>query len=571
MTVSELKQQRCLYEGQQLLFLGTAKTTVKNIYVRGMRVRSAIFSNETKPIFRSESARFLLAIQMSKEMWDFDNEASGEITWTKAIAFFQQLFERWSILNARHLLTVVFFTRLEYTSVEKFEPLKTDDRSESERSDSSDEGQGTEEPEFKDFYRVVACEASQFGWPSILQQLKEEFHCFARDVETQPSGRKGGLRVAGRPSTARRGNMLEAINLAASQSLHDEDDPDFIRNGTHILLLTPRPAIFDVDESLLKVTTERLVNSGIGVDIVCLAQLPLHSVPLFCLFRHPSTPEQVKPGADARSGRRSRDGISALSAVPTTTRSDFGFAVQRPNDADAAVAYVIPSWVEVSFFDGQRPAEKEILVLRERRSKFVQRCKMYEVQMMGLSNSAKRVALPNVSAGLMTRQTTKFGSDKDSSNSLGSNPDIAQWSASVTDKPSMNVLTKSSEAIRQDTNESDSDLDLRWTEKFDTDVFQVDDRSRDMHRELPNSALKGTAIKSVPKSVASSHPRSIGDSSALSTPANFRSSSSDDRTPEHPQIDTNKIIVKRNKTSRTSSLGSLYWTRQSKCNNKLDL
>ena len=60
-----------VYKGQKIHFMGTIKATVKSVYVDGKKVLSGYFSPQTIPIFRSESARYVLFIQMSKEMWDF--------------------------------------------------------------------------------------------------------------------------------------------------------------------------------------------------------------------------------------------------------------------------------------------------------------------------------------------------------------------------------------------------------------------------------------------------------------------------------------------------------------------
>lgn len=69
---------KTVYKGQKILFMGTIKAQVSCVYVDGRKVQSAFFSTTTKPIFRSESARYVLFIQMSREMWDFDSEGSGD-------------------------------------------------------------------------------------------------------------------------------------------------------------------------------------------------------------------------------------------------------------------------------------------------------------------------------------------------------------------------------------------------------------------------------------------------------------------------------------------------------------
>tara|TARA_R110002003_G_scaffold96_34_gene7719 strand:- start:17697 stop:18068 length:372 start_codon:yes stop_codon:yes gene_type:complete len=88
MAISELSK-RTVYKGQKLLFMGTIKATIKHIYIHGQSVHSGYFSSRTKPVFRSESARYVLFIQMSKEMWDFDAEGAGEIMFRSWVGFYQ--------------------------------------------------------------------------------------------------------------------------------------------------------------------------------------------------------------------------------------------------------------------------------------------------------------------------------------------------------------------------------------------------------------------------------------------------------------------------------------------------
>lgn len=84
LAVEELTQ-RTVYKGQSILFMGTIKAQVSAVFVDGQRVHSAFFVRDTRPIFRSESARYVLFIQMAREMWDFDSESSGEIIFNKVV------------------------------------------------------------------------------------------------------------------------------------------------------------------------------------------------------------------------------------------------------------------------------------------------------------------------------------------------------------------------------------------------------------------------------------------------------------------------------------------------------
>lgn len=49
----------------------------------------------------------------------------------------------------------------------------------------------------------------------------------------------------------------------------------------NITIITPGTGHFAVDKNLLRMTTERMMDHGIGLELVCLTKMPLHSVPLF--------------------------------------------------------------------------------------------------------------------------------------------------------------------------------------------------------------------------------------------------------------------------------------------------
>lgn len=254
---------KTIYSGQRVVFLGTVKAVVKDIHVQGRRVNSAYFAPATVPVFRSEAARYVLFIQMSREMWDFDSEGNGEILFNRVInGFLPDLFRRWSNLEVRHLVTIVIFGRLEYGLHDFATPGDPETTLRSTKL-----GNATFKA-YEDFYRVVVTDMASAKWTTILDELKKDFRVFLRDIslEHQVNTTQGDpqhldqqasspVRIRGRLSTAMKGNVLEAINIASSQFANDYIDRDLIRTGISVVVITAGSGVFDVDRDLLSLTS----------------------------------------------------------------------------------------------------------------------------------------------------------------------------------------------------------------------------------------------------------------------------------------------------------------------------
>ena len=427
LAVGELSN-KTIYQGQKILFMGTVKAHVRRVYLDGRKVQSAFFSTNTKPIFRSESARYVLFIQMSKEMWDFDSEGSGEIMFTKVVnGFLPALFKKWVSLKAKHLVSIVLFARVEYDTGLTSELAASVHDSAYHTGIQID---GNKKP-YKDFYRVVVSEMASGSWTTILYQLKREFKFFRKDISMhridkvnglnpQPrkseNGQRGalGTRIEAEPSLAMYGNVLEAINLASSQFAHDYIDRDLMRTGISIVVVTPSPGLFEVDYETLRTTTETLIGNGIGIDLVCLPKMPLHSVPLF-RYRNPqyasfqealqfkslqseeSTPRQNAAlfGSSFSSLNHSLSPTKA-SLSERNVRAGSVATSQPPNEW----SYAIPHWIDVSFWTGAsqdhflsnpsiRGVKKYLLKFKTHRpTDFAIRCKMYEMEMASVMENA---------------------------------------------------------------------------------------------------------------------------------------------------------------------------------------
>ncbi|MCJ1390928.1 vacuolar membrane-associated protein iml1 [Xylographa bjoerkii] len=422
LVLSELAN-KSMYKGQKLVFMGTIKAQIRTIYMNGHKVQSAFFGASTKPIFRSESARYVLFIQMSKEMWDFDTDGTGEIMFHKVInGFLPDLFKRWESIGARHLVSIILFTRLEYDK--RLAPHLGEVIM--QEKDDEDLRFKTDKTSFRDFYRVLVSDMASGQWAAILTQLKKEFKVFLRDVSirTASSAEKSSLGqdsipkgandiIAGRPTAATQGNILQAINLASSQFSSDYIDRDLVRTGLSIVIISPGTGIFEVGYSLLTTTTDTLIENGVGIDLVCLSRMPLHSVPLFKYTIHEETErnKKITPG-EQHSPKSSGKSWGMSSGLSTAYLSQSGDSIQhqpacKDEQSSPQWHYAIPHWIDISFWTSSPTHERSVAEIKDSsqqnkidvfdQKSFVPRIRMYEVQMMGImENEMGDISLPQL-------------------------------------------------------------------------------------------------------------------------------------------------------------------------------
>ncbi|XP_053135498.1 GATOR complex protein DEPDC5 isoform X4 [Hemicordylus capensis] len=274
----------CAYVTQKVEFAGI-RAQAGELWVKSEKVTCGYISEDTRVVFRSTSAMVYIFIQMSCEMWDFD--IYGDLYFEKAVnSFLADLFTKWKEKNCSHEVTVVLFSRTFY------EAKSLNEFPEAHRSSIRSDHEGRFYEDFYKFlYRVVVQNERREEWTSLLVTIKKLFIQYPVLVRLeQAEGFPRGFN-----STSAQGNYLEAINLSFNVFDKHYINRNFDRTGQMSVVITPGVGVFEVDRLLMILTKQRMIDNGIGVDLVCMGEQPLHAVPLFKLHN------RCSPG-DSRLG-----------------------------------------------------------------------------------------------------------------------------------------------------------------------------------------------------------------------------------------------------------------------------
>ncbi|XP_039361577.1 GATOR complex protein DEPDC5 isoform X3 [Mauremys reevesii] len=272
----------CAYVTQKVEFAGI-RAQVGELWVKSEKVTCGYISEDTRVVFRSTSAMVYIFIQMSCEMWDFD--IYGDLYFEKAVnGFLADLFTKWKEKNCSHEVTVVLFSRTFYDakSIDEFPEIH--------RASIREDHEGRF---YEDFYKVVVQNERREEWTSLLVTIKKLFIQYPVLVRLEQAD---GF-PAGYNSTSAQGNYLEAINLSFNVFDKHYINRNFDRTGQMSVVITPGVGVFEVDRLLMILTKQRMIDNGIGVDLVCMGEQPLHAVPLFKLHNR-SGPGDSRLGDD---------------------------------------------------------------------------------------------------------------------------------------------------------------------------------------------------------------------------------------------------------------------------------
>ncbi|KAM9101364.1 GATOR1 complex protein DEPDC5 isoform 2-T2 [Sarcophilus harrisii] len=272
----------CAYITQKVELAGI-RAQAGELWVKSEKVMCGYISEDTRVVFRSTSAMVYIFIQMSCEMWDFD--IYGDLYFEKAVnGFLADLFTKWKEKNCSHEVTVVLFSRTFYDA------KSIDEFPETQRASIRQDHEGRF---YEDFYKVVVQNERREEWTSLLVTIKKLFVQYPVLVRLE---RAEGF-PQGDNSTSAQGNYLEAINLSFNVFDKHYINRNFDRTGQMSVVITPGVGVFEVDRLLMILTKQRMIDNGIGVDLVCMGEQPLHAVPLFKLHNR-SGPRDSRLGDD---------------------------------------------------------------------------------------------------------------------------------------------------------------------------------------------------------------------------------------------------------------------------------
>lgn len=265
-----------IYEGQRLLEPSRGfQAYVQEIRHGDKLARSGIVTESTTITFRSRSARIMWLVQMSGEMWEYSspfesNRPSSrcEIYFDRLIDILHQLFAKWKELDTTHSVTVVFFSRTFVGSSGQFI---------SETELENDVQRDVYGRRYEDHFRLVIEHENPSDWETFIVRIKEAFVRYPIEVGWNL---KSGIHSR-RPSSASQGNVLEAINVTLNLLQYHYLDRDLHRTGNSIVVISAGNGVFEVDKGLAGISYQRMMDNGIGSDMLSLGLPPLHTAPFF--------------------------------------------------------------------------------------------------------------------------------------------------------------------------------------------------------------------------------------------------------------------------------------------------
>ncbi|XP_065322123.1 GATOR1 complex protein DEPDC5-like isoform X4 [Gordionus sp. m RMFG-2023] len=276
---------------------------IGDIWKNGECIKTENISKYTKFLFRSSTAMVNIFVQMSREMWEFD--FVGNLYFERAIYdLIIKIFKLWKSKDCNHDITIIFFSRT-YYHAHSLNEFPANDR--------PFINQDINGKFYQDFYWVIIKNEKCEDYSPIIQKMLVAFQLYSNlTLRLFPSSINN---VSSWNSDAMTGNFLEMINLSLNVCEKQHLDCNFERTGQLSIIITPGHGVYEVDRDLSIITKERVTEIGYLPYIVCLDEPPLCIVPLFKF--------------------KNKDG----------------------DNANYGADYIIPFWLDISFYLEQLDAD----------------------------------------------------------------------------------------------------------------------------------------------------------------------------------------------------------------------
>ncbi|KDO23315.1 hypothetical protein SPRG_11629 [Saprolegnia parasitica CBS 223.65] len=370
---------RCMYAGKMYETLGT-RAQAEMLLANEKTVLCGVMASHTKLILRSKSSRIFWLIHMSREMWDFDDD--GEMYFEKLVnRLVRGLVAKWQETSVSHSVTVLMFSR-SYYDKDQF-PNDYDPTAYAFVNECQSQGFGPgvaaahmahghgpsinvdcDGRYYEDFYNVIVQDYTGPDWSQLFKVLKHEFATYAQQhrwrlpQDTQlatydvrrvddPVTNAPAFAVQwtelphGVPARAIDGNMLEAINVTLNIFDKHYMDRDLYRAGQGIVMITAGCSVYKVRQRLAQITKQRMMDTGVGMDMISLTKPPMHPVPLFIW--------QKKCAKDLPTVTSSP--LFCVAEDQSIPLAPLSPTMQTPAPTMDASTYNVPHWINVSFLD----------------------------------------------------------------------------------------------------------------------------------------------------------------------------------------------------------------------------
>eukprot|EP00124_Ichthyophonus_hoferi_P006216 Ihof_evm1s1317 gene=Ihof_evmTU1s1317 len=213
---------------------------------------------------------------MSSEMWQTCD--ADQLPYERTVdGFLGEMFGRWRQLGCNHEVNIVLFSRTFFIPTDPNSPLVLTDF-------PSDQAESIlQKPDgrwYQDRYQVLTQGETRADWTSLGVMVKKEIFEHKNHM-TNPFPGSQNDRYSCQPSRAREGNFLEAINFCIAAFDKHYMNRNFERTGQLIVVVSAGVGVFEVSPTLAKLTSQKLMDKGIGCDFVGVSTPPIHMSPLF--------------------------------------------------------------------------------------------------------------------------------------------------------------------------------------------------------------------------------------------------------------------------------------------------